>query len=203
MKDISMIFKNLKYLKILIFFFIMSSHARGEDKEAASTAPNKAALPEEPFKVRNQATELYMPRHFYMKPVVYSLKKGGKESLTLKIGFPYRYQIILLLASWNDSSKKISVYLNEQFDRLSKHWIGVFGVFSHDTQESVDDWIREVKPLYPMGFAKMSFIDALGNPKIPTIWVVDPRNVIIRELEMPELDHVKEVVKSLYTMTNF
>ena len=204
------------FFKVLLFlipvFFITSSYpetapkaeAAGDKAESHDAAGKKKKDYSQmsDAELKEERKRFILPRYLYLPKVLY-LESLYSPTIIWPIKSTNHFQVLFLFSSWNDASKSIARILNDAHPKLVKRSIEVLGLFSFDTQQAMDSWIREERPLFKTGVASMDFIDAADNPKIPTIWVVNYENAIHMKLEMPTPGEVQDMVNSLYKMADF
>ncbi len=193
------------YLSIILLFSIISDllgicNARAaEEKKKEDPHGATPAAPAAP------AVPLYippLPRHVEFPSITYGKEptvEGEAEVNLSKMRFWY----IVVLASWNPRSSEITDILNKNYKQFSLRNVGVIGLFSNDTIESIIAWRKKNKPLFLNEFASRNFLDSLKNPKVPTVWVVGSEGEILQRMEMPTMQNMQESVEKVMILTGF
>lgn len=143
-----------------------------------------------------------LPRHSIFPSVTYG--KVPSVSGDSELNFSEkRFWIIIILASWNPKSSEITDILNKNFKQFEKRNVGVIGLFSNDTTESVEIWRKKNKPLFLNAFASRNLLDDLKNPKVPTVWVIGNEGEKLQYLELPTTQKFLECVAKVMVLTEF
>ncbi|WP_222435696.1 hypothetical protein [Fluviispira vulneris] len=143
-----------------------------------------------------------LPRHKLMPPVSYGKEPSveGEKSLDFST---MRFWYVVVIASWNPRSEEISTIINKNFRLLSARKVGVIGLFSQDTEESVAKWRKKIMPQFMNDFASRNFLDAMKNPRVPTLWLVGSEGEIIQFLEMPTKEEMMKSINKVMILTDF
>ncbi|WP_130610557.1 hypothetical protein [Fluviispira sanaruensis] len=143
-----------------------------------------------------------LPRHKLMPTVSYGKEPSveGEKSVDFS---SMRFWYVAVLASWNPRSEEISMIINKNFKQLSARKIGVIALFSQDTEESVAKWRKKIMPQFINDFASRNFLDAMKNPRVPTLWLVGSEGEIIQILEMPTKEEMMQSINKVMILTGF
>jgi len=114
-----------------------------------------------------------------------------------------RFTIVAVLASWNPASSPLAAWLTSVAVSLSARRVRVVGAFSNDTAPSVLRFLTRERPRFEAGLAPAEFLKELGNPKVPTVWVVNPRGEIVTRKELPNETEMKRIAEDLARWTDF
>lgn len=114
-----------------------------------------------------------------------------------------RFTVVAILASWSPRASQVARVLSEKSREFESRGISIVGAFSHDTERALENWMRVEKPRFTLGLASHEFLDKLGNPKVPSLWVVNHRGEIVTRSELPEDADLKVLFSRLRTWTDF
>ena len=205
--------KNLIRLKSFYFIFILFvlfenlitfNHAlaaddkKKDDKPAAAAAPAPATPAAPPVSVYIAP----LPRHVEFPTISYAKEpsvEGESEVNITKMRFWY----VVIMASWNPKSVEITDLLNKNYKVFMQRNVGVVGLFSNDTVDSVMTWRKKNNPQFLNEFASRNFLDALKNPKIPSIWLIGNQGEVLQRLEMPTKENLQESIEKVMILTGF
>lgn len=195
--------KNFSYFKLLlIYFFALQSNsiAAEEKKKEAPLANSASATPS-----GNPPPPVYippLPRHVEFPTITYAKEptiEGEAEVNISKMNFWY----VMVLATWNPRSVEITEIINKNFKVFTQRNVGVVGLFSNDSIEAVNEWRKKNNPLFLNEFASRNFLDALKNPKIPSVWLIGNQGEILQKLEMPTKQKMLESVQKVMILTGY
>jgi|GEM_PF-5034424 len=115
-----------------------------------------------------------------------------------------RFTVVALLASWNPKSTALVPWLNGIAQgELARRKVRVLAAFSHDTAASVSRFVKETRPRFEVGLAPLPFVKNMGNPKVPTVWIVNNRGEIVTRKEMPSDAILDELRLKILDWTDF
>jgi hypothetical protein len=115
----------------------------------------------------------------------------------------WRFSVLVTLASWNPKSEEMVQWMSHISDVFSVKKVLVLGVFSHDTAESIERFAVAQRPRFPAGVASSVFLKSFGNPKVPTVWIVNVRGEIVTRKELPDETERKRLQELLALWTDF
>jgi hypothetical protein len=178
---------------VIVFISILSvleaNAADDKKKDVAPPAAQPAYIPP-------------LPRHIEFPTISYGREPSidGETEANLST---MRFWYIAVIASWNPRSEEITDVLNKNIKQFGMRNVGVIGLFSNDTMDSVSAWRKKNKPLFLNEFASRNLLDLLKNPKIPTVWVLGSHGEILQRLEMPTKEKMIESVEKVMILTGF
>jgi len=143
-----------------------------------------------------------LPRHVEFPSITYGNDVSVEGETELNIS-KKRFWYVFVLASWNPKSIEITEILNKNYNIFNSRNVGIIGLFSNDTKESVMEWRKKNNPLFLNEFASRNFLDALKNPKIPTVWVIGSQGEVLQRLDMPTKENMQESVRKVMILTGF
>lgn len=177
----------------------------GHLTQAAFAAEGGAAAPDAAQKPEAQATP--WPRRFVFPRLTLSAPEGAP----LGHLFPqrewnpkaHRFTVVAVLASWNASSVPLAAWMSDLQDTLSSRNVRVVGAFSNDSDASVVRFLIRERPRFETGLASLAFLKELGNPKVPTVWVLNTFGEIVARKELPNEIERKRLSDQLMRWTEF
>ncbi|KAB8029768.1 hypothetical protein [Fluviispira multicolorata] len=143
-----------------------------------------------------------LPRHFSMPPVTYGKEPSVEGEKKLDFS-NMRFWYVVVIASWNPRSEEISDVLNKNYKIFVARKVGVLALFSQDTESSVAKWRKKIIPQFMNEFASRDFLDAMKNPRVPTVWLVGSEGEILQRLEMPTKEEMAQSVNKVMILTGF
>ncbi|APJ04441.1 hypothetical protein [Silvanigrella aquatica] len=186
----------LIFMTILCLLLSRNVFAADEKKKDDPHAANSVSAPPPPVYIPP------LPRHVEFPTVTYGKEQSVEGEMELNLATK-NFWYVVVISSWNPKSKEITSILNHNYKVFESRKIGVIGLFSTDTVTSVSDWRTQNKPLFETGFASRNFLDALKNPKIPSVWVLGRRGEILQRLEIPSKEDMQKSVQRVMIMTGF
>ncbi len=187
---------------LLFSFSVFAAEEKKKDAPPAA-APPLGSTPATPG--GNPPAPVYippLPRHAEFPTISYAKEptiEGESEINVSKMHFWY----VLILATWNPRSAEITDIMNKNFKVFTQRNVGVVGLFSNDSIEAVTAWRKKNNPLFLNEFAARNFLDALKNPKIPSVWVIGNQGEILQRLEMPTKEMMQESVQKVMILTGY
>jgi hypothetical protein len=192
------------FLSIFLLFIIFTSLLRFHNVQAAEEKkkedPHAAASSPPP-----PAAPIFippLPRHMDFPTITYGKEPSVEGETEVNLS-TMRFWYIAILASWNPRSSEIADILNKNSRQFGMRNVGVIGLFSNDTLESIVAWRKKNKPLFLNEFASRNLLDELKNPKIPTVWVVGSEGEILQRMEIPTRQNMLESVAKVMILTGF
>ncbi|WGL60674.1 hypothetical protein QEJ31_03535 [Pigmentibacter sp. JX0631] len=195
----------IQYFKFILktclirFLLIPLSIYAADDKKTpppSSNTPNTGSSPQTPVYIPP------LPRHMEFPTISYAKEptvEGEAEINVAKMHFWY----VLILATWNPRSAEITDIINKNFKTFSQRNVGVIGLFSNDSLEAVNIWRKKYNPQFLNEFASRNLLDALKNPKIPSVWVIGNQGEVLQRLEMPTREMMLESVQKVMILTGY
>lgn len=205
-------FRWLRYALVFVEFIAFASEAKKEDEAHPSPPPADAkdataAKPEEKVPEKSHPSAVPSPSfspyprniHFPRVPIV-SLET--KNELFYQFS-DNRYTFLYVMGTWNPRTLELVKILNAQVPEYRKRFVGLLGVFSHDTSESVKQFVEANKPLFTVTLATAKFIEEFKNPKVPTFWLIDKKGRIVQTLAIPTNQQIEELHQKVLFWTKF
>lgn len=190
------------FLSIFLLFIIFTSlfwfHSAQAAEEKKKDDPHTA-----PAGASGGAVSIPpLPRHVDFPTITYGKEPSVEGETEVNLA-NMRFWYVVVLASWNPRSSEITDILNKNYKSFTGRNVGVIGLFSNDTLESVVAWRKKNNPLFLNEFASRNLLDALKNPKIPTVWLVGGQGEILQRLEIPTKQNMVESVEKVMILTGF
>lgn len=181
---------------LLISLFIFNHVLAADDKKKDDKPAATPAGPPVPIYIPP------LPRHVEFPPITYGKEASIEGETELNIT-KMRFWYVAILASWNVKSNEIADILNKNYKVFTQRNVGVIALYSNDTKESVANWRKKNNPLFMNEFASRNFLDALKNPKIPTVWVIGNLGEVLQRLELPTKEEMQKSVEKVMILTAF
>jgi hypothetical protein len=143
-----------------------------------------------------------LPRHILFPDITYSRAPDKEGEFTLDFS-KHRFWIVIILASWNEKSKRINRILNKNKAEFEYRDIGILALYSQDTEDDVDIWREQNHPSYENEFASQKFLDKLKNPKVPSVWLLGEKGELLLNYELPTERQFDIIVKKSFILTGF
>lgn len=115
----------------------------------------------------------------------------------------HRYTMVFMIASWNPLSAEVTQVAAKAYPKFRARTLQVFAIGSHDTEDALREWVTTQNFRFPVGVASIPFIEKLGNPKLPAVWLINHRGDMIFYREKMTPVQVKKLVENLHTWTDF
>lgn len=199
-KNFNNLFQYFKFILktwLIELILIPSSIFAADDKKTPPPSNNTpGGAPQTPVYIPP------LPRHLEFPTISYAKEptiEGESEVNVAKMHFWY----VLILATWNPRSAEITDIMNKNFKTFSQRKVGVIGLFSNDSVEAVNIWRKKYSPQFLNEFASRNFLDALKNPKIPSVWVIGNQGEVLQRIEMPTKEMMLESVQKVMILTGY
>lgn len=193
-------------------FSVVGPQARAADDtpKAADEKPKaseeKAEQPVDPKNPGKPAATPW-PRRFPFPELILEAPEGGQAATPARKATwnpaASRFTVVAVLASWNGASAPLAAWLSDLNDVLEPRKVRVMGAFSNDTDASVVRFLARERPRFETGLAPFSFLKDLGNPKVPTVWVLNTYGEIVARKEIPNETEKKRLRDQLLRWTEF
>jgi hypothetical protein len=199
------------FFNALVSHVALSAEEKKKDTAAAATPPPPQAAPQTPGQPgvgagvggeMPMAPVRSLPRHMEFPRITY----GSEPSVEGEMEHHFtsmRFWYVAIIASWNPRSSEIAEVFNKNYKQFALRKIGVIALFSNDTVVSVTEWRKKNNLLFLNDFASRNLLDALKNPKVPTVWLVGSQGEILQRLEMPNKEKMLESVQKVMILTGF
>lgn len=182
------LFGRVRFLGILTFAAIIGVI----DRAHSSSVPtgNKSTPNPSPYERR-----VALPNLFILPP-------GRSQSFRFEPKL-FRISVICLLGTWNKQSESVHLFYKKNKSFFKERKIAAVAVFSHDTQENLDAWVKNYKPDYLVGLAQAEFVDSLKNPKVPTCWILSQQGQLLKRMVIPLEHDFESIYHNLKLWTDF
>jgi hypothetical protein len=115
----------------------------------------------------------------------------------------HRFTVVAVVASWNPATVELADWLSRLAVEFGPRRVRVLALFSHDTSPAAARFLARARAKFEAGLAPPAFIEGTGNPKVPTVWVTNPRGEIVTRKELPNETERKRVRDDLIVWTDF
>ena len=182
-----------KYIKMLLLCSIIGSQSITSYAEKS---------PPDTKKETNPKKIPPLPTHAFFPELSYARAPDDTGEYTVEFS-KHKFWIVVFIATWNSRSIEIEKIFNLKKKEFDHRSIGVLALFSQNTEHDVEDWRLKTKPLFDNYFASRNLIDALRNPKIPSIWLLGNQGEILIKQELPTIQQIDSIVEKAYLLTGF